>query len=293
MRNRLLTISTILLSGIAVAQTPLPGTFNSSPAQNTQQVNTNGGYIVSTPTISLGNGITPTVVTNQDTVNVSLPQNTSLSGPTVQVTNPATLNETSVATAAPATNVSNEQRVEGQASRNFDFINAPDGGGGPIVGSMADSTVSLGEVARKARNGKQIAKHSITNADVNALNGNTPDGEQPATDGTSMAAPQQTDANGNPITGTPQSNGGTAGAAQPPAYSRPSSQGPFGQPPSGSKPNAQQGPGIAPRGNPTPTPPPQNDQIKPQLPKTSTSLPLAGTVGALSAFAGVAFFKAR
>lgn len=288
MRSRLLTLSTILLSGLAVAQTPLPGTFNNAPAQNTQQVNTNGGYIVSTPTISLGNGITPTVVTNQDTINVSLPQNTSLNGPTVQVSNPATLNETAV-----ATNVANNQRIEGQASRNFDFVNAPDGGGGPIVGSMADSTVSLGEVARKARNGKQIAKRSITNADVNALNGNTPDGEQPPTDGTSMAAPQQTDANGNPITGTPQSNGGTAGAAQPPAYSRPSGQGPFGQPSNGTKPNAQQGPGIAPRGNPTPAPPAQNDQDKPQLPRTSTSLPMVGTVGVLSLFAGVAFFKTR
>jgi hypothetical protein len=285
MRNRMLMLSTILLSGLAVAQTPMPGTFNNVPAQNTQQVNTNGGYIVSTPTISLGNGITPTVVTNQDTVNVSLPQNTSLNGPSVQVNNPATLNETAVAT----TNVANNQRVEGQASRNFDFINAPDGGGGPIVGSMADSTISLGEVARKARNGKQIAKHSITNADVNALNGNTPDGEQQPNDGTSMAAPQQTDANGNPITGTPQSNGGTAGAAQPPAYSRPSGQGPFGQP-SNSKPNAQQGPGIAPRGNPAPAPA-QRDPKKPQLPRTSTSLPMVGTVGVLTLFAGVAFFR--
>ena len=284
MRSPLLTLSTILLSGLAVAQTPLPGTFNNTPAQNTQQVITNGGYIVSTPTLSLGNGITPTVVTNQDTVNVSLPQNTSLNGPTVQVTNPATLNET-VSTAATATNVSNEQRVEGQASRNFDFINAPDGGGGPLVGSMSDNTVSLGEVARKARNGKQIAKHSITNADVNALNGTTPDGEQTPTDGTSMTTPQQPDANGNPV--------GGSGATQPPANSRPSGQGPFGQPSEGTKPNAQHGPAVAPRGNPNPVPPAQNDQSKPQLPKTSSSLPLMGTVGVLSTFAGVAFVKAR
>jgi hypothetical protein len=289
MRSRMLTLSTILLSGIAVAQTPLPGTFNNAPPQNTQQINTiNGGYIVSTPTISLGNGITPTVVTNQDTVNVSLPQNTSLNGPTVQVTNPATLNESTVAT----TTAANNQRVEGQASRNFDFVNAPDGAGGPIVGSMSDSSISLGEVARKARNGKQIAKHSITNADVNALNGTTPDGEQTAPDGTSMAAPQQTDANGNPINGAAQSNGGTAGAAQPPAYSRPSAQGPFGAPPDGTKPNAQHGPGVAPRGKPAPAPT-QNEENKPQLPRSSTSLPLLGTIGALTTVAGVVIFKAR
>lgn len=278
MRNRWLTLSIVLLCGIAVAQTTWPGTFNNPPAQNTQQIITIGGYLVSTPTLSLGNGLTPTVITNQDTVNVSMPQNTSFSGPSVQVTNPATLNESAVVVPAPnaTANVGSEQRVQGQASRNFDFTSAPDGGGGPLVGSMADNTISLGEVARKARNGKQIAMHSITNADVNALNGTNPDEEQTPTDGTSMATPQQPNTNGNAVSGASQGN---SGATQPPSVK--------------TKPNAEHGAGTSPRGNPTPVPPAQNDQDKPKLPKSSTSLPLVGTVGALSTLTGVAFFKTR
>jgi hypothetical protein len=212
------------------------------------------------------------VITNQDTVNVSMPQNTSLSGPSVQVTNPATLNESAVVVppANATANVGSEQRVQGQASRNFDFTSAPDGGGGPLVGSMADNTISLGEVARKARNGKQIAMHSITNADVNALNGTTPDEEQTPTDGTSTATPQA-------VPGASQGNKGTA--TQPPSVK--------------TKPNAEHGAGTTPPGNPTPVPPAQTDQDKPKLPKSSTSLPLMGTVGALSTLTGVAFFKSR
>ena len=301
MRNWIVTISTMVLSGVVAAQTP--GTFNNTPQQNSQQISGNAnGYIVSPPTLSLGNGITPTVVTNQDTVNVTLPQNTSMNGQAIQANNAVTTNAISGNTANGNTNgaTGNVQQA-GLASRNFDFITAPNGGNGPIAGSMADATISLGEFARKARNGKQIAKHSITNADVNALNGNTSDPNQPAADangatGTSMAAPgSQQNMNGTPT----QSNGGTAGAVQPqpsqgPAYAQPSTRGPFAAPttPDGSKPNPQKGQGVAPRGSSAhPTTPSGHSNEKPQLPRSSSSLPLLGTLGTISTIAGLGYIK--
>ena len=329
MRTWMLTISTLLLSGLAVAQTPIPGTFNNTPPQTTQQTNgsgNNGGYIVSPPTISLGNGITPTVVSNQDSVNITGPQNTSLNGQAVQANNPATVNDNGgiVANADNANSgaVNNQASANGQnrttASRNYDFARAPSGESGPITGSMSDDSISLGEVARKARNGKQIAKRTITNADVNALNAQYPGDNNSgapsanANDmaGTSIAGPasQQNSANGSAINGinSTQNNGGTAGAAQPqsssPAYAQPSSGGPFAPratPNDGTKPNAQQGPGVSPRRSSRPASAP-NDQstptgenTKPQLPRSSTSLPLLGTLGALSTLAGICYFKMR
>ena len=299
MRNWMLTLSTIVLSGVVAAQ--MPGTFNGTPQQNSQPISGNaGGYIVSPPTLSLGNGITPTVVTNQDTVNVTLPQNTSANGQTVQSNNPANTNAIS-ASAANTTGETGNAQQAGQANRNFDFVAAPNGGNGPIAGSMADSTISLGDVARKARNGKQIAKRSITNADVNAWNGNAPDPDQPDANGLSGSSIAGSGSQQNMNGAATQTNGGTAGAVQPPnsqspAYSQPSTQTPFSAPttPDGSKPNAQQGPGIAPRGSsPKPATPHRDSSEKPQLPRTSSALPFLGTLGAVSTIAGIGYLKLR
>ena len=302
MRSSMLIVSTLLLSGLAVAQTPIPGTFNNTPPQATQQTNSsgnNGGYIVSPPTISFGDGISPTVITSQDAVNITLPQNTSLNGQSVQANNPATVNDSGGTftsnNASEANNQSNPN--SGAASRNFDFVRAPGAESGPIAGSMSDDSVSLGEVARKARNGKEIAKRTITNADVNALNAQYPGSNGDAQSansngmaGTSIAGPasQQNNANGSAINGMnpTQSNGGTAGAAQPqssePAYAQPSSDGPFAPratPNDGTKPNAQQGPGVDPRRSSRPASAPNNQPPspsntpstdKPQLPRSST-----------------------
>jgi len=258
------------LSGVVTAQSVIPGTFNTAPQQPGN--GNNSGYIVSPPTIALGNGITPTVVTNQDTISVTLPQNTSINGPTVQANVPATVNENAATMNNVATN--SDQQIPGQASRNFDFVNAPSGENKPIVGSMADDSISLGELARKVRNGKQIAKRSITNADVNALSGT------PQSDNAQLG----TDANG------------TAGGA----IARPATQqtDPFTPPtqPDGSKPNAQQGQGISPRGSARPAQAPADRSgrtEKERLPNSSSSLPLLGTLGAISTLAGIAYFKLR
>jgi hypothetical protein len=295
MRIRVLAF-TIILSGVVAAQTTIPGTFNRTQPVPQQ---TNGGYIVSTPTISLGDGITPTVITNQDTVNVTLPQNTSLNGPTVQTNNPATLN-----TAANTTAASDNSQTAGQASRNFDFVKAPGGENSPVAGSMADDSVSLGEVARKVRNGKQISKRTITNADVNAMNGTFPGtegqpGDATGVSGASMANPSQQ--NGD-VT-TPQTSGGTAGAAQPqnsqaPAYAQPSNQGPFGAPSTtpndGTKPNAQQGPRVAPRSSSRPARiPAKPSSDKQQMPESSSALPLLGVLGSIVTLAGFGYMKLR
>lgn len=298
MRIRVLAF-TLILGGVVAAQTTIPGTFNRTQPVPQQ---TNGGYIVSTPTISLGDGITPTVITNQDTVNVTLPQNTSLNGPTVQTNNPATLNAN--ATATNTTAAADNSQTAGQASRNFDFVKAPGGESAPVAGSMADDTISLGEVARKVRNGKQISKRTITNADVNAMNGTFPGAEgQPADAtgmaGTSMANPSQQ----NGEVTSQQTSGGAAGAVQPqnsqtPTYAQPSSQGPFGAPSvtpnDGTKPNAQQGPGIPPRSNTRPARAPSKPSSdKQQLPESSSTLPLLGALGSLATLAGVGYLKMK
>jgi hypothetical protein len=267
MRKWMLALSILLLSGAIAAQTPMPGTFNNPPSQST-----NTGYIVSPPTISFGNGITPTVITNQDAVTVTLPQNISQNGQTVQTNSGESSNEQTAMASNAGANV--DQRIAGQASRNFDFVKAPAGGGGPIMGSMADNSVSLGEVARKARNGKQISKHSITNADVSAMNGTAPgDSTKPGSDangvsGTSIAAPASQQNGANPT----QSTGGAAGAATPPQ-----NRDPFAKPTTTT---------------PSDTTKP-NKEVKPQLPQTSSLLPLLGTLGAVSTLAGISYIRFR
>jgi hypothetical protein len=305
---------TMILSGIVVAQTTIPGTFNRTQQQTPGTAN-NGGSIVSTPTISLGNGITPTVITNQDTVNVTLPQNTSLSGPTVQANAPAPVStDMSGANAANAVGTDNGQNVPGQASRNFDFVKAPGGETGPVVGSMEDPSISLGEVARKVRNGKQISKRTITNADVNAMNGSFPgSGDQSAQDAngstaTSMASPGSQQNASETAGASTQTTGGTAGAAQPqnsqaPAYAQPSNRDPFNAPSAtpndGTKPNAQQGPGVTPRSSsrrvqtPSDNSNGSNNTEKRHLPESSSSLPLLATFGALSTVVGIGYLKLR
>jgi hypothetical protein len=313
MRSRMLTFSLMMLSGVVAAQAPIPGTFSSTPPQTTQQTNgsaNNGGYIVSPPTISYGDGITPTVVTNQDAINVTMPQNTALNGQVVQANNPGTLNDN----ANGNSQVNANGQIAGQANRGFDFIKAPNGENTPIGGSMADDSVSLGDLARRVRNGKQISKRTITNADVNALNsqssggndGQAEDSNGMAGNSVSGAASQQNNANGTSMNST-QTSGGTAGAAQPqgPAYAQPSTQGPFAPratPNDGTKPNAQQGQGISPRSSSRPTANPDSNSSAPasgestekqQLPHSSSSLPLLGTLGGLSTLAGICYFKMR
>lgn len=307
MRSWMLSLATLMLSGAVAAQAPVPGTFTNTPPQTTQQTNgsgNNGGYIVSPPTISYGDGITPTVVTSQDTVQVVAPQNTAINGPTVQATSPATLTPSNNQGANPAN----------APAQRFDFVVAPNADNSVVGGSMADDTVSLGDAARKFRNGKTISKRTLTNADVAALNaqypGATPSPDaQPIANGNAVAAPQGRP-NGPFSAPVAAPNGGTTGAVQSaepaPAYSQPSTPEGSTTPMNtrrGAKPSARQGGNASdqdqaapsdqtsqPQSQPAPR---NNDQQTQQLPKSSSALPLLGTLGALSTLAGILYFKMR
>ncbi len=313
MRSFMLAIGTMMLSGALAAQAPLPGTFSSTPPQTTQQTNgsgNSGGYIVSPPTISYGDGVTPTVVTNQDAVQVTAPQNSAITGATVQANNPATLSNNANANPANATQ-----------PQHFDFVVAPNGNNSVVGGSIEDDTVSLGDVARKYRSGKTIAKRTLTNADVDALNAQYP-GANPNPEaqnnaansngmaGTAISGPSARP-NG-PFSAPPnaQNSGGTAGAAQSGAESSSMYAQPIGTPArtttGGPKPSARQGASETTEpNNSAPTteeqvPPqtnnnsqPQQEEQKQQLPRSSSALPLLGTLGALSTLAGILYFKMR
>ncbi len=317
MRSWMISIATLTLCGAVAAQTQLPGTPNSTSPQNTQQTNgsgNNNGYIVSPPMVSLGDGITPTVITNQDAVQVTVPQNSAVNGAAVQAPSPATLNNGNIV--AGAQNGATGSQANGtNGQQRFDFVVAPNGENSGIAGSMSDTSVSLGDAARKIRNGRQIAKRTITNADVEALNAQYPgsnpqpnDQQQQAlpttSNGAAIAAPvaRPNGPFGQPVP-TPNS-GGTAGAAQSvqpaPAYAQPSRSTPTRY----AKPSARQGDTGATStdqngaGSTTQESTPANNDTNPkqdqqQLPRSSSSLPLLGTLGALSTLAGILYFKMR
>ncbi len=322
MRSWILSFATLSLCGALFAQTPIPGTPNTTPPQTTQQINgsgNNSGYIVAPPTITLGNGISPTVITNQDAVQVTVPQNMAVSGSTVQAPNPATVNN------APTANPGTTSGVQQNGQQHFDFVVAPTSDNSDIGGSMSDDTVSLGEVARKYRNGRQISKRTITNADVDALNqqyggsaplqdNNSQQQQQLTTtpNGAAIAAPV---ARPNGPFGQPvptQNSGGTTGAAQSsgqqtPSYAQPSQYGDqqsaaprYGKPSARQGANATSDDNTQQQENAAPTTEqsaPKNNDTTPkqeqQLPRSSTSLPLLGTLGALSTLAGILYFKMR
>jgi hypothetical protein len=57
----------LLTSAFCLAQAPIPGTFSTAP------VDVNSGLVLTTPMMSLGNGISPPVVTNQQSLVVGAP----------------------------------------------------------------------------------------------------------------------------------------------------------------------------------------------------------------------------
>lgn len=227
----------------------IPGTFVAYPQQNP-------GYIVSPPTLSLGNGLTPTVVTTQDILTVAAPDTTSANPSEVGTAVSGATTPLTMLPGPPGGSVAQGQRPPAgagqQAQRPYaDFVVGT--GHEEISGSMQDSSVSLGEVARQYRQGRPARKLSISNADVDQLNQNT-------TGGVPESAPQEPAAAPNPA--------------------RPPQNHPAPVPPFQQKPRQHQ---DAPPMSPVPQ---SSFEAPEQLPRTFSMLPLMGALGSVTVAAG-------
>lgn len=150
MRHLLVLFGVVCVSLSAFAQATIPGTFSRQTSSNTIAV---GGYVVAPPSIALGNGLSPAVVTNVPTVEVTSPQNVS-------------------APAAPANLTTNPDRsnINGLAaspSKHFDYVVA---GNETTYTASAEDGHSLAEVATNLRRNRVQASKVFTNEDIKAMN---------------------------------------------------------------------------------------------------------------------------
>jgi len=163
MRRLLVLLSVVGFSMAAFAQVTIPGTFSTLPAQPGTSLY---APVLSTPTLSLGNGLTPGVVTNQPSYFISAPQNMPLVSSLV---NAPVEYEPPVAIAAQTENESNPNSNVASAPNGvrpmFDFIVAGNGSA-----SCGSDSGSLAEVAAAARRTAVQPGHVYTNEDIARIN---------------------------------------------------------------------------------------------------------------------------
>jgi hypothetical protein len=154
MRTCLCVAVVMMMSIVMFAQMPVGGTFNNVQAQQVQY----GTPITSPPIVSLGNGLTPTVITNRQPYVVGAPQFVQAeNAPTTGVQE----NPQEQQTAAAGT--------QQTARKRFDFVVTS---GGTQSGEATGDTRSLVEVAattRKTRVAPAEGK-AYTNDDVGRMN---------------------------------------------------------------------------------------------------------------------------
>jgi hypothetical protein len=205
-------IAVVVMVSVAMwAQMPVGGTFSNVQAQPVQY----GTPIMSPPTVTLGNGLTPTVITNRQPFVVGAPQFLR----TEPVTAPVNAQPAESDNEQPATPGGQQQR---QARKRFDFVISS---GGAQSGRAANDSRSLVEVAAATRKAHitPISGKVFTNDDVARMNQKYGMRPQPST------AP-------NPGPGNASTEGGMSGTAvqagteeqtapgqnqQPPAYANP------------------------------------------------------------------------
>ena len=214
MRTSLSLAAVLMMSVAMFAQMPVGGTFSNVQAQPVQY----GTPITSPPIVSLGNGLTPTVITNRQPFVVGAPQYVP-----VEAANAPSGEEQN---ASPENQQEHQQTTTGrqqpQARKRFDFVVSS--GGTQSSGSAGDSR-SIVEVAATTRKAHitPVSGKAFTNDDVGRMNQKYGMRPQPGTPP-------------NPGPGTASSDAGASGAAvqadtekqsaptqnaQPPAYANP------------------------------------------------------------------------
>ena len=151
----ILGVAVVMLSVAMFAQMPVGGTFSNVQAQPVQY----GTPVMSPPIVSLGNGLTPTVITNRQPYVVGAPQFVAPETPS-QVSSLENPEE-------PQTPSAGTQKTPPR--KRFDFVVTS---GGVQSGAATGDTRSLVEVAattRKSRVAPAEGK-AYTNDDVSRMN---------------------------------------------------------------------------------------------------------------------------
>jgi hypothetical protein len=197
MRTCLCVAVVMTISMAMFAQMPVGGTF--SNVQTAQPV-VYGTPIVSPPTMTLGNGLTPTVITNRQVFVVGAPQFVTQDN-----------SNSSTGSAGAGENSQEQQTTAGTQQapvrRRFDFVVTSGGAGTSNVSGDTRSLVEVAAATRKTHVTPAAGK-AYTNDDVGRMNqkyGVQPQTTNPGTPETGTGqqpAPvqnQQNQGNANPV----------------------------------------------------------------------------------------------
>jgi hypothetical protein len=197
MRTCLCVAVVMMISLAMFAQMPVGGTF--SNVQTAQPV-VYGTPIVSPPTMTLGNGLTPTVITNRQVFVVGAPQFVTQDN-----------SNASTGSAGAGENSQEQQTTAGTQQapvrRRFDFVVTSGGAGTSNVSGDTRSLVEVAAATRKTHVTPAAGK-AYTNDDVGRMNqkyGVQPQTTNPGTPETGTGqqpAPvqnQQNQGNANPV----------------------------------------------------------------------------------------------
>ncbi|HYE24306.1 MAG TPA: hypothetical protein VEG32_03815 [Clostridia bacterium] len=160
MRSWQVLIVIAALCGLGAAQVTIPGTF--TRAQPGAYVGVSG-LIVSPPVVTFGNTLSPTVVAIQDAVAVVSPFGVAVPAQHMLGRSQAEGEQRARAGEGPRPGDRSRRGDQSRESRQQ----------GPVPGSMADTSVSLGEVARRYRPSNVTVPRTLTNADVDRMNART------------------------------------------------------------------------------------------------------------------------
>lgn len=152
----------------AWAQTPIPGTFNSAPAQSTMIA---AGPILTPPMVSFGSGLTPPIVVNSQAAYVAAPH--------ASEAEPSMVSTRNAANFPSFANSGAEMSGLGTAPSRprFDYVIAPNSGvysgGEGVAAASGVGDVSLGQIAASMRKGPPPTQRTFTNEDIGRMNGVT------------------------------------------------------------------------------------------------------------------------
>ncbi len=151
MRRLLGLLGLACISLSTLAQNTIPGTFSQQTGQNKTVV---GGYVVAPPSISLGNGLSPTVITTMSTVEIA---------------------GTQPAVAVETFNSIGNSDLDTIPLKPFDFVVADKNSDalslGEVAASLRRSSVQVGKVY--TNEDLTVPKRSDTMDNLNAGNSNT------------------------------------------------------------------------------------------------------------------------
>ena len=173
MKTLWILLGVVALAGITFGQNIMPGTF-STPVQTVPFA-----PVLTPPTATLGNGLTPTVVTNKPLVFMAAPQEAQAEA-TVEFAAQGAESSAPTNASAPAPRV-----------RYFDFV-VSDPGASEANPQPSQSLVDIARSNRK--NTVPVAGRTFTNDDINLMNqkyGAHPPVAQPPQPAPGSTSPQQ------------------------------------------------------------------------------------------------------